>query len=150
MDWPKFKKLFSAVGMLVLLTTAIGCGDGRGLVDVRGTVTLEGEPMPFAGTVRFLPKSTPTGIPRRAATGRFDTDGTYEAYSFKPGDGVYPGTYAVTVECWEVMPSMSGPAAVNAIDPKYQNPGTSEFEFVVESGESEMTFDIDLKAAAEN
>ncbi len=140
-------KSFSINRLLIAacLVVMAGCGSDKGLVPVSGTVTLNGQPMPHSGTVRFLPQKVEGDNPRRAAFGKFDTDGAYQAQSFEPGDGLYPGTYAVTVTCFEVEPSVGGPPAVSAIDNRYKNLKDSGLEIVVSSSDSSKIFDVDLE-----
>jgi hypothetical protein len=76
---------------------------------VRGTVTFDNGPPPAEGAVFFAPIAAEKGYPRRPARARFGRDGTFAATSFEPGDGLVPGEYRVSVECWKVVPSMGGP-----------------------------------------
>lgn len=78
--------------VIVLLATA-GCGGASGPVPVRGTVTLDGQPLANA-TVQFLAGSPDA----RDAMGTTDADGAFSLSTFKPGDGALPGKYKVVIQ----------------------------------------------------
>jgi hypothetical protein len=75
---------------LLLALVSAGCGK-PGPVKVRGTVTLDGNPLPGA-TVTFVPRHG--GRPASAVT---LADGTFKLTTFNTGDGALPGEYKVTV-----------------------------------------------------
>lgn len=127
------------------LVILAGCGEDRGLVPVTGVVTLDGSFMPDGGSVRFLPVSAAAGFPTRPAHAKFQTDGSYEAQTFKPGDGLYPGMYRVVVECWEIPHSMGGPPAKSFLHARYGNAKQSGLEITVPSDSDPVTFDIDVE-----
>lgn len=78
-------------------TTLAGCGDsGPTTVSVRGTVTFEGKPLD-GGSITFQPIQVADGAPMRPAVGEIEPDGTYTLTTFKKGDGVPPGEYAVAI-----------------------------------------------------
>lgn len=80
---------FAAV---VLAAVFSGCGPDRPeTVTVRGTVTLDGQPVEGA-TVGFNPQGG-----GRPATGMTDSSGAFTLTTFVPGDGALPGKHAVTV-----------------------------------------------------
>lgn len=139
-------KTRSLLVLLVLtVSAAVGCTDGNGLhmVPVSGTVTFDGQPCPAEGKVGFVPLKSAEGLPRRQGSGTFDVDGGYFVGSFKPGDGLIPGTYSVRVIC------LSGPIldnmgdreiqALSYIAPDYQAP-----ELVVKVGSDPIEFNLDL------
>lgn len=70
--------------------SAIGCGDGLGLVEVVGTVSLDGKPL-TSGRVSFFPEKG------RPSSGQIDSEGRYRLATYQPGDGALPGSYVVTV-----------------------------------------------------
>jgi hypothetical protein len=80
---------------LLLLMT--GCGSSKldGLVPASGTVTFNGSPVEQA-TIIFSPKSGETQA--RAASATTDSHGKFSMMTLYPGDGVFPGNYAVTIE----------------------------------------------------
>jgi len=132
-----------AMFAMMVLVPIVGCNsDDKGLIPVSGTVTFDGGPPPAPGIVQFMPLETAPGGTKRSALGRFDTDGQYSASSFLPDDGLYPGRYAVMVVCNKATPDDSRKDALREasyIDGDYQ--GT---ELVVESGDDEVTFNLDL------
>lgn len=72
-----------------------GCGSADGLPDVvpvRGTVTLDGEPLP-SGDVLYLP-TDPAG---RQARGSIDERGRFRLSTLRPNDGALPGEYRIVV-----------------------------------------------------
>jgi len=131
-------------GLLAALLLAAGCGDDRGLVRVTGRVTLDGEPMPAAGDLTFVPVEVAEGYPLRPAKAEFDTDGRYAAQSFEPGDGLYPGKYHVLVACWKTPPTPNGPPPVSHIPRRYGEIATSPLEVEVPDGGGSVTFDVAL------
>jgi len=89
-------------GLLVGLVLAFlhGCGEDDGVgtrYPVRGTVTYKGQPVPN-GTVSFMTEAKDG----RSGGGGINPDGTYEASTVSPGDGLLPGRYKVSVTSVEV------------------------------------------------
>jgi hypothetical protein len=96
-----------------------GCGSGRpATTRVSGKVTLGGGAWPKAGTLYFNPLEVPEGGIKRPAMGVFDVNGIYSASSWDKGDGLLPGKYNVSVECWLSPPSMGGPPAKSCVPAK--------------------------------
>lgn len=134
---------------LVLASVAVlcwtsGCGgpSGPDLTPVSGTVTYEGKPV-GPGTVAFVPTDANTN----PASGNIDASGNFKMSVYKPGDGVFPGTYKVSVTV-EKEPA-HGDAQGNLYPPtylspeRYMNPDTSGFTVTVESRKSQhLKFDL--------
>ena len=100
-----FRRAGIAVFLLVSSCLLCGCeGDPLKKVQVTGNVTFDGGACPGPGRITFTPTAVAEGLPRRPASGAFEVDGAYVATSFRPGDGIVPGTYLVSVACYE--PSM--------------------------------------------
>lgn len=79
-------KLVALVGVFMLVACA-GCG---GRVQVKGTVKFsDGTPLSY-GTVNFTNDTT-------MCKGQIEKDGSFTMRTFKPGDGVPPGTYKVYI-----------------------------------------------------
>ncbi|MDR0609769.1 MAG: carboxypeptidase-like regulatory domain-containing protein [Planctomycetaceae bacterium] len=96
-----------------VLPFILGCGQPK----VTGTVKFDdGTPL-TSGGVTFI------NLPYQA-TGAIKSNGSYEMYEIKPGDGVRPGTYQVTVSATTGGGS-DGEPLVHLIDPKFENAGTS-------------------------
>jgi hypothetical protein len=96
-----------------VLPFIFGCGHPK----VTGTVKFEdGTPLTSGGVIF-------TNLPYQAS-GMIKPDGSYELYELKPGDGVQPGTYQVTVLATTGGGSDGTPFA-QLIDPKFGKPSTS-------------------------
>src|SRR5262245_61830975 len=96
------------VGMVAVLLLVAGCGDGSGLVRVRGVVKLDGEPLAGA-TVVFVTQQ-PGG---RDAYGATDANGAFELTTLNPRDGAAPGKYKVVIQ-----PPVEGGSATPFDDPE--------------------------------
>jgi len=75
----------------MLLCACLGCG--KGTVDVRARVTLDGQPLEGAAVTLVGVGDTKN----RPATGISDAEGNVRFTTFEPGDGVLPGEYKVLV-----------------------------------------------------
>jgi hypothetical protein len=133
--------LVAAVGLLGI----IGCGSKHGTVPVSGTVTVNDQPPPGAGTVLFTVVEPAAGFPNRPAMAKFDESGEFSVTSYEPGDGLIPGSYKVAVECYETPPNMDGKPVKSYIDEKYMSGATSGFELTVEPGSKPIQFDVQLE-----
>lgn len=131
--------------LLAGLAALLGCGEDRGLVPVRGRITFDGAEMPGKGYLRFVPLEVAAGYTRRAGLGQFEVDGTYQVKSFQPGDGLFPGKYAVFPFCWEVEPNMNGQPEKSYLPDKYADPEQSQFLLTVEEGQGPIEFDINIE-----
>ena len=132
--------------------TAAGCSKSEpGLVPVRGKITLDGGPWPHEGSLIFTPEGGGPGARSRPAGARFGTDGAFVATSFAEGDGLFPGTYKISVECWEAEPKMANNGMVidgkNAVPSKYQSTVSSGLDLTVNAGGplSDVRFDVKRK-----
>ena len=120
---------------------AIGCSksDRPQTVNVVGTITFDGQPPKRPGGIFFAPVEVEAGLPKRGGRALFDVDGKFVATSFDPGDGLIPGTYRISVECWKTPPGMGKPAS--SFVPK----GFAPDDLIVSSEESVVTLDLDVK-----
>jgi hypothetical protein len=122
---------------------ATGCQDSKyPLVPVGGTVTFDGGKCPKSGSVTFQPLDIASGLPKRPATGKFETDGEYKVNAFADQEGVLPGRYRVEVTCFSGAPDLSKPNPwndVSFIDASYR-----PAELVVEDTGDAITYDIDV------
>lgn len=127
-----------------LLGAMLGCGNGdrNETAPVRGSVTLDGQRYTQGGSVLFEP--TTAG---KMATGKIQTDGTYELSTYTPGDGAPIGGHKVAVipvpppivdDELELVVPLSIPI-------RYGSTLTSELAFEVKAGQ-ENRFDIELKS----
>ena len=110
--------------LLALLVFTLACGPDRPTtVPVSGTVTFSGSPPPAEGMLTFAPIAAAEGYPKRGGRARFDTQGTYVVETFAAGDGLIPGTYRVTVDCWKEAPTMDRPqGGVSYVAKDFQRP----------------------------
>jgi len=124
----------AAVGLLVP-----GCGPRvKGLNVVRGKVTYGGGPWPKEGMITFA------GGPRPASA-KFDTEGNFAVESFEKQQGLFPGKYKVSVECWEEQPQMMVPNSGKSYVPnKYRSPASSDLEITVEAGKPLTDLKLDI------
>lgn len=105
---------------------ASGCGNQLPkTVPVSGRLLFDGQPPPARGTIYFLPQAAAEGFPMRPGMADFDESGKFVATTFKPGDGLMPGKYAMHVECWQTPPNMEGKPAKSFVPKKYQSAVTS-------------------------
>jgi hypothetical protein len=131
--------------LLAVAATAIlgGCGGSAlPIIPVSGKVTHGGGAWPAAGTIVLSPLSVAEGHPRRPAIGNFKEDGTFKMTSFKPGDGVIPGTYSVKVTCYEKQPDANNPITFETY-----NVVPKDFkakDIVVDPSESSVTVEFDV------
>jgi len=135
-----------AAALLTLVALA-GCAESfPDTIRVRGTVTHQGKPV--AGTITFHPAAPPGGQLYRPAVGVLAEDGTYQLQSFRHGDGIMPGEYAVVIESYEGGPSADEPYRPRnwLIPQKYGNPATSGLRATIPANaRGRLTFDFDLE-----
>jgi hypothetical protein len=132
--------LILAVG---LLFTACGSGLPQ-TIPVSGHVTFDGKPPPAAGSILFLPVEAAEGFPLRPATGAFDAAGQFKAKTFEPGDGLMPGKYAMSIECWDTPPNMTGNPGKSHVPKKYQSPQTSGFNLDITKDMRRQVVNLDI------
>ena len=127
--------------LLVLLLLPACCGPGRPTtIPVTGTVTFGGKAPPAEGAIYFAPLEPAPGYDKRPGRARFGTDGLFAATSFEDGDGLLPGTYRVSIECWKSPPLM-GAAGNSHVPPDFTPPELA----VPASGR--MVYDVNVPAA---
>lgn len=138
-----FNFKFSLVSsrLCLLLFAAIiftaGCFGDSNLADVRGTVTIDGKPVPDA-FITFTPTS-------KGATsfGKTDSDGSYRMRFTDIETGVYIGTNTVCIRTGDVKSDNSG--STKEIIPVVYNDKTS---LVAEVNSGSNTFDWKLDSKA--
>ena len=117
--------------LLVAAATLLGCGRADGLVDVHGTVTLDGKPLNDA-IVQFMAASHEGGT-SRPAIGRTDSGGNYSLEYSTGVTGTRPGKYKVTISTF--WPS--------SLTPEEQViPGSKERVPNVYNSKSNLTADV--------
>lgn len=128
---------------IALMLSAVGCdGSGSGTVPVRGKVTFNGAAPPAGGSVFFTPLEEVEGMPQRPGQGHFSTDGVFQVMSFRPGDGLYPGKYGVSISCMKEPPNELAEMQRYS----YVKPGLQLPELVIDSSKPEFVYDIDVPA----
>ncbi len=142
---PLHHSALAANFLFLSLLLCSGCGEDRGLIPVSGRVTLAGEAMPGKGYLRFVPLKVAPGYVRRAGLAHYEADGAYSVKSFEPGDGLFPGEYAVFPFCWEVEPNMNGQSARSYLPEKYLDPEVPPFRLTVEEELGSIEFDINIE-----
>jgi hypothetical protein len=126
-----------------MLLSFSGCGNDRPTtIPVGGRITFGGGPPPAAGAVFFAPIDAEAGYPRRPGRAMFDEEGSYEATSFEEGDGLVPGEYRVSVECWKSPPGMGGAGATGGVS--YVGPGFDPPNLVVPVDQDRVEHDLEV------
>jgi hypothetical protein len=132
---------------LVLSVTLVLAACGSNLpqtVRVSGRVTFDGKAPPAAGSIYFLPLEAAEGFPSRPAIGEFDANGQYRATTFEPGDGLMPGKYIMSIECWQSPPNLEGNPVKSFVPQKYQAANTSGFKLDIAPNMRSQTVDLDV------
>jgi hypothetical protein len=125
-----------------LLLATIGCGRPAYQLEtapVRGTVTLDGRPLPSGYVV--VPTSR-----GRMASGKIQPDGTFVLTTYDEGDGAQVGSHPVVVN--EVPPdefSSVPPEQRVSIPSRYGTAGTSGLRVTVKPGE-ENVLELELSS----
>ena len=90
-------KIFCVLFVVLSVVVFAGCKKStslKGLVKVKGSVTLDGEPLANA-SVMLVPMVMSDEV--RGAGGTSDDRGNFEITTIEKGDGAFPGDYRVTV-----------------------------------------------------
>src|SRR4051812_5807273 len=92
------RRLLVFATLVLLVTEATGCGDGREKVSpVRGKVTYKGQGIPQA-TVVFFRVDPPNEITKKLHPYAYvGNDGQFEIKTYVDGDGAPPGKYRVSI-----------------------------------------------------
>jgi hypothetical protein len=135
-----------ALSLLLLGLTGCGRSDVE-LVPVSGRVTYDGGAWPNGGVLYFAPqdvgKERSKTRPMRPAAAQFTPEGEFEVTSFAKGDGLVPGRYVVTVECFVGEPSMHK-RPKSAVPPKYRTQATSDFFVDVDPEKSRINVEFNI------
>jgi hypothetical protein len=131
-------------GLIALVLTAgllsqAGCSK-RSAYQVTGHVQhKDGTPI-TGGTrvVHFEPTASSTATIRKMAIGEIAPDGSFTMYTRKPGDGVIPGTYAVT---FTVLDKPLGGKSL--IPAKYSDAAATPYEINVDGDKTELKYEIE-------
>jgi hypothetical protein len=106
---------------------------------VEGQITFKGELPPKPGEIYFAAVESFDNLPRRPASGTFDTSGRFTLTSFTLDDGLLPGTYQANVVCWREPPTLATKLSANYVPPDFRP------EFTIRSDASEpVVLEIDV------
>jgi hypothetical protein len=134
------KTLLALVTFGASIAATIGCGSSRDTVNVSGAVKYK-DGSPITGGVRFIrfePTDESTATVRKAASSEIATDGTFDLFTRKPGDGVFRGRYAVN---FTVMTGATGGKSL--IDPKYESPATTPYVVDVTEDMTDLVYELE-------
>ncbi|MEI6256946.1 MAG: hypothetical protein WCQ77_09920 [Planctomycetota bacterium] len=137
-----FRRFVLAAVAAAVLPQAGGCDwSSRGTVPVSGRVTFGGAAPEKPCVVCFVPEPGVNGgaTSQRAGFAETRPDGSYTATSFKPGDGLLPGTYTVRLECWKVRGNHDK-EGVSFVPKGFTPPAV-----VVTEGAGSVAYSVDVK-----
>lgn len=141
----RISRLPALVAGFFVAFSLVGCGnDPLQKVQVKGVVTFDGGECPESGRVTLSPLEVAEGLPTRPASGSFGPDGKFAAYSFRPGDGVVPGTYQVNVTCFDPTKVSSIPSDAQIRAASYVGKDFEPLTLNVEAGSGTLELNIDV------
>lgn len=130
---------------LLMVVSLPGCGNDRPkTIPVSGRVTYGGGDWPTGGRLYFTSIEPAEGYIRRPGKAFFDADGNFRAGSWEESDGLVPGKYKVSVECWKTAPTMGGPPSESYVATEYQVAAKTpwEIEVTLDGGAVKLERDI--------
>ena len=139
-----------SVCAIALVAVAVGCSSRPyGTVPVRGRITFSGKQPPARCEVYFVPvateQTTEVSFKPRPAVGYTDATGAFEVTSFRPGDGLLPGTYEVRIECWRYTPQGDRGHSIDAPGVSYVPAGFRPAHLVIPGdGAAGVRYDVDV------
>jgi hypothetical protein len=113
-------------------------GERKAVYPVRGTVVLDGCPVPGASVVFYLVGPGKKLI--RASDGLTEADGSFALSTYGAFDGAPAGEYVVTVSAYE-LPG-GGTSKTPALPGVYSVSGTSPLKATVDKGETRVTLEL--------
>jgi hypothetical protein len=130
--------------LLLVLPSAVGCSDRRDAAQVSGMVLMKDGSVPQGGVrvVQFVPAKDSTAEIRKGASGEIRDDGSFVAYTRKPGDGVLLGKYDVTFSVWK-----SPMDSTSLIDPKFSRASTTPHHITVTDDVDDLKFELETAPA---
>lgn len=132
--------------MLTLGVGMLGCGRRDGLVDVQGTVTLDGKPLPDA-IVQFTASSSAEGR-SRPAVGRTNSSGRYYLEYSTGVTGTRPGNYKVTISTFWPASLTSEEKVIPGNPEKVPNVYNSKSTLTADVAEDGADVNFELKSDA--
>jgi hypothetical protein len=134
-----------SVFVVCCLLSMLGCGPSRpDTVPVSGRLTYGGGDWPKPGRVYFTPLEPAEGFPRRAGRADFEPDGRFRVGTWEDGDGLMPGKYRISIECWRKPPSMGDPDTLSYVPVELRIASRSpwEIEIAVDGDPVEIERDV--------
>ncbi len=128
-----------------ILLAVAGCGSDRPTtIPVSGRVTFDGADPLAAGTLYFTIDTPAEGFPRRPTLAKFDEGGRFRVTTWDRNDGLMPGRYKITVECWEVPPELGGAEGKSFVPSKYQAATTTDFVVEIAPDDRSKTLELNV------
>jgi hypothetical protein len=93
----------------------------------------------MVGNVTFTPLSSSEGTAKRPGSGQFGPDGNFVVGSYQRGDGLMPGTYNVSVSCFNPNDSTKAPEDLNYVPASFETEN-----LVVEVGMDPIVLNLDV------
>lgn len=127
------------VVLLVSFSGTVGCS-GPDTAQVSGKVLYKDGTVPKGGVcvVQFVPADDSPAKIRKPATGEIRDDGSFEAFTRKPGDGVFLGKYNVTFAVWE-----GAMQPVSLVEKKYTKASTTPYHVTIDDDMSDLVFEVE-------
>jgi hypothetical protein len=118
----------------------VGCGGSPDTAQVSGKVLYKDGTVPRGGVcmVEFQPAADTSAKIRKPAKGEIREDGSFEAFTRKPGDGVFVGKYDVTFAVWK-----GAMEPVSLIDRKYTRASTTPYHVTIDDDVGDLQFEIE-------
>lgn len=132
-------RVLLVISVIVCIPIIMGCGGRSGTAQVSGKVVYKDGTVPKGGVclVQFQPTADTTADIRKAASGNIESDGTFQVYTRKPGDGIFLGKYAVIFSVWK------GPMEpISFVDQRYTKAETTPFIVEVVGDRDDLLFEI--------
>ncbi len=140
-----FPSRLACVAAIGLLVAAAGCGVERPeTVPVSGCITFEGNAPPAAGILYFTTDEPAEGFPRRPTLAKFDEQGYFQVTTWDRGDGLMPGRYRITVECWETPPELGISGGESYVPTKYQDPRSTDLNVDIAPDDRARTLELNV------
>ncbi len=117
----QYTKTFCAIFIVCSFVLFTGCSKSsglKGLVKVKGSITLDGAPLEGA-SIMLVPTVMSDTV--RGASGTSDASGNFEITTIEKGDGAFPGDYKVTVVKKEPVGKVPTPEEMQAAAAKGQS-----------------------------
>lgn len=130
---------WAVVGIYFVLALT-GCGSDKPLIPVSGQIKYAGGDWPMPGSITLTPISVPEGQPKRPGSATFGPDGSFVVGSYKPGDGLLPGTYGVIISCYDLGAQQGRPQSEVDLVPASFRPEN----VVIEKGQDALVLNYDV------